>query len=118
MSVLKLNFIANTALVKRADDTASEINWNKALLNQINRWDVYQTNESGDLDISSVFESMKPNYQQTLTTNYKVSITYTRAIVLNISQQGFKTKCFHIIISVSKNILITAKRLSLLGIGI
>ena len=78
----------------QADDTVSEINWNKALLNQINRWEVYQINESGDLDISSVFEGMKLNYQQTLTTNYKASITYTRGDSFEYFSTLFQNEVF------------------------
>lgn len=88
-----------------ANDIASEINWNKALLNKINRWDIYEANSSGVLETSPVLEGNVLTYKQELIKNYKGSITFKHGDHYEFFSTLFQNKIFsHHHLGVQKNI--------------
>lgn len=99
----KLNDQWNIQL--NANDIASEINWDKALLSKINRWDIYQVNSSGVLETSPVIEGNILTYKQELIKNYKGTIAFSHGNHYEYFSTLFQNKMFsHHHLGVQKNI--------------
>jgi hypothetical protein len=60
-----------------SNDTVSKIKWSDALLTNINRWQLYQTNSDGKLDSSPMVNWQIKNYEQKLPKSTLGHISYT-----------------------------------------
>lgn len=104
---LELNWQASDYLniQLQANDAASQINWNNALLNKINRWRVYQLDSTGGLDTTPILEGRIMDYQQELIKNHKGTINLSKGNDYEYFSSLFKNRFFsHLQIGLKKHL--------------
>lgn len=104
---LELNWQASDYLniQLQANDNDSQINWNKALLNKIDRWRVYQLDSTGGLDTTPMLEGRIMDFQQKLTKNYKGTINFSKGNDYEYFSRLFKNRFFsHLQIGLLKHL--------------